>query len=92
MGMPDYEEIGRRLGALCAEKNKAYGHSFGDKSAAFLMLLYPEGIQPIQYKNMLVLARIFDKQMRLATDPTAFNEDAWADIAGYSILMSGEGE
>ena len=90
--MNNYEEIGRKLGALCSEKNKSYGSSFGDKSAYFLTLLYPDGVKPEQYKNMLVLARIFDKQMRLATNPDAFNEDAWADIAGYSILMSGEKE
>ena len=86
----DYEEIGRRLGKLCAEKNKAYGQTFGDKSADFLRLLYPEGMRPDQYKNALVLVRIFDKQGRIATDKDAFGENPFADIAGYAILMSAE--
>lgn len=86
----NYEEMGAALGRLCSEKNKAYGNSFGDKSAEFLKLLYPNGINPDQYKNMLALARIFDKQMRIATDKDAFGENPFADIAGYGILMCGE--
>ena len=83
--MPDYEEIGSALGRLVAEKNKAYGDSF-KKSGDFLMLLYPNGICPGQYADMLALVRVFDKQVRIATAKDAFGENPWRDIAGYGIL------
>lgn len=80
-----YEEIGRQVGQLVDKKQVAYGNSFG-KSGEFLKLLYPEGISPNQYDDMLALVRIFDKQMRIATDKDAMGEDPFGDIAGYGLL------
>jgi hypothetical protein len=80
-----FMELGLALGQLVERKNRAYGDSFS-KSGAFLRLLYPNGIQPEQYDDALLLARIFDKQMRIATAKDAFDESPYEDIAGYGLL------
>lgn len=84
-----YELIGKSIGSLVDEKNQAYGDSF-NKSGEFLKILYPDGIQPEQYGDMLGIVRVFDKLMRIATNKGAFNENPWTDICGYSILKSEE--
>ncbi|GIM47017.1 hypothetical protein DNHGIG_25660 [Collibacillus ludicampi] len=81
----DYETLGREIGALVNEKNAAYGDSFA-KCGEFLKLLYPDGIQPEQYTDALCLVRIFDKQMRIATNKGAFSESPYRDIVGYGLL------
>ena len=78
-------DIAKEVGDLCAAKNQAYGSSF-ETSAEFLRLLYPNGIQPEQYLNVLLLARIYDKLGRIATDQYAFDEDPFKDLVGYGIL------
>jgi hypothetical protein len=80
-----FEELGLEIGALVESKNKAYGDSFA-KTGEFLNILYPNGIQPEQYKDALCLVRIFDKQMRIATDKDAFGESPYRDIVGYGLL------
>ena len=75
----------KQLGETVAEKNAAYGSAFA-KSGQFLELLYPDGLRPEQYTDMLLLVRIFDKQMRIATDKQALGESPFRDIAGYGIL------
>jgi hypothetical protein len=80
-----YEKLGSEVGALVEEKNAAYGDSFA-KCGEFLKLLYPNGMRPHQYSDALCLVRIFDKQMRIATDPGAFGESPYRDIAGYGLL------
>jgi hypothetical protein len=75
------------LGELVAQKNKAYGNAFG-KTGTFLKLLYPDGITPDQYGDALCIVRIFDKLMRIATNPTAYGESPFRDIAGYGLLGS----
>lgn len=80
-----YEQAGVNLGKLVAEKNRAYGDSFA-KCGEFLKLLYPDGIEPDQYKDALSLVRIFDKQMRIANQKEAFSENPYRDIAGYGLL------
>ena len=81
----NYEELGRRVGALVDVKNAAYGSSFDD-AGDFLRLLYPNGIQPSQYGDALALVRIFDKMKRIATDRDALGESPYQDIAGYGLL------
>jgi hypothetical protein len=83
--MSDFQEIGKLLGELVTIKNEKYGDSFKD-SASFLELLYPDGIQPDQYMDMLALVRMFDKIKRIATDKDALGESPFSDLAGYSIL------
>lgn len=65
-----FSELGCQIGKLVDEKNAAYGNSFA-KCGDFLKLLYPDGIRPDQYEDALCLVRIFDKQMRIATDKNA---------------------
>jgi hypothetical protein len=88
-GTKDFPEIGRAIGELVAVKNAAYGDSFS-KSPEFISLLYPDGIQPYQYPDMLTIIRVYDKMMRIATNRDALGEDPWSDIAGYAILALSE--
>lgn len=86
----NYTETGKKIGDLVQVKNEMYGDAF-HMSGEFLNILYPNGIKPGQYKDMLGIIRVFDKQMRIANGNQG-NENAWNDIAGYGVLMSGERE
>lgn len=81
----DFFEIANSVAGLVTEKDKAYGSSF-DNTKEFLKLLYPNGIPVESYTSALVLVRIFDKMMRIATDQDAFGEDPFRDICGYTLL------
>ncbi len=81
----DYESIGQQVGSLCAEKNEAYGDSFG-QACRILEVLYPAGIKPNQYRDALAITRVIDKLFRLANKKDAFGESPWKDICGYAIL------
>lgn len=85
----DYEEIAKNIGILLNEKQVAYGNAFGEMQK-IITVLYPQGIAPYQYRNLLTLVRILDKVFRIANSPDGetdlMNEDPWRDIAGYSIL------
>lgn len=83
--MTTFQEIAEQIGKLVTEKNQAYGSSF-KTSAVALRLLYPDGIQPKSYRDALLLVRVWDKMMRIATDKDALGESPWRDIAGYGIL------
>ncbi len=78
-------EYAKEIGNLVEEKDKAYGNAF-DKASDFLKVLYPNGVTPEQYGDMLCMVRIFDKQMRIATSKNALNESPYFDIAGYALL------
>lgn len=80
-----FKEIGAEIGALVDRKNAAYGDSFA-KAGNFLRLCFPDGIRPEQYDDALCLVRMFDKQMRIATDKDAFGESPYRDITGYGLL------
>lgn len=83
-----YENIGRGIGRLVDEKNRAYSNSFR-KTAAMLMILYPDGIKPRQYEDAALLIRLGDKMSRIAGgDKQAFGENPFQDIAGYGMLGS----
>lgn len=83
--MTDYERIGAEVGRLVAEKQAAYGDSFG-KAGEILRVLYPAGISPDSYGDALAIVRVIDKLFRIATDKDAFGESPWRDIAGYGLL------
>ncbi len=83
--MKDYKKIGLDIGSLVQEKNKAYGDSFG-QACEILKVLYPEGIKPEQYRDVLAITRVIDKLFRLANKKDAFGESPWKDICGYSML------
>jgi hypothetical protein len=80
-----YKQIGLEIGELVEIKQRAYGDSFS-KCGEFLKLLYPNGVQPDQYQDMLTIVRIFDKLMRIATDKDALGESPYRDIVGYGLL------
>lgn len=82
-----YKEEGIEIGELVDQKNNAYGDSFR-KSGDILRILYPKGIEPSQYDDMLAIIRIIDKMFRISTDKDAFGENPWVDIVGYGILRS----
>lgn len=74
------------LAKLLIEKNKSYGNSFA-VSGDFLKILWPEGVAPHQYTDMLTIIRIFDKIMRIINKKGAFEENPFRDIAGYALLQ-----
>jgi len=80
-----YAVIGNEVGKLVELKNAAYGNSW-NKAGEFLQLLYPAGMKPEQYRDALLMVRIFDKMMRIASRKNAFGENPYRDIAGYGIL------
>ena len=81
----NYELLGKDVGALVDEKNKAYGDSFA-KCGEFLRLLWPAGVPPADYGDMLGVIRIFDKLVRIATNKDFGGESPFRDIAGYGLL------
>ena len=83
-----FERIGREVGKLVADKQEAYGDSFG-RSGRVLMELYPEGIFPKDYENVLTIVRMLDKIFRIATDKDAMGESPFKDICGYALLAMG---
>lgn len=83
--MGKFKDLGNRVGSLVDEKNAAYGNSFGE-AGDFLKILYPNGIRPDQYTDMLCVVRIFDKMKRIATKKKAFGESPYQDIVGYGLL------
>jgi selenophosphate synthase len=83
--MKTYSHLGTAIGRLVEEKDQAYGSSF-ERSQEILKILYPEGVQPNQYCDMLAITRVVDKLFRIANRKEAFGENPWQDIAGYGIL------
>lgn len=86
---PDYLPVAKAIGELLNEKQAAYGDAFGNMSEVF-NILYPEGISPHQYEDILTIARIMDKIFRVANLPhdkkDLMGEEPWKDIAGYALL------
>lgn len=78
-----YQDIAKELTDLLEEKRKAYGDGF-DGVPKILAILYPEGIPPDQYEDVLTITRILDKIYRITNNDTT--EDPWFDIAGYAFL------
>ena len=81
----NFISIANSVGELVQEKNEAYGDSFA-KSQEIVKILFPDGVQPEQYRDMLAITRVIDKLFRIATKKDAFGESPWRDICGYAIL------
>lgn len=81
----NYEELGKIVGKLVDEKQKAYGDSF-HHSGKVMEILYPDGIKPDQYQDALCVVRIIDKLFRIATMKDYGGESPFQDIAGYGLL------
>ena len=86
-----FERIAAEIGSLTAEKNKAYGDSF-TRACNVLEELYPNGVKPHEFRDMLAIVRVIDKLFRLATRKDAFGESPWRDICGYALLGSAADE
>jgi len=80
-----FPELGLKIGNLVADKQIAYGDSFG-KSGDVMRILYPDGILPEQLDDALTIVRILDKLFRIATSKDAFSEEPYKDICGYGLL------
>jgi len=79
-----YEIKGQSVGALVDKKNKQYGDSY-NRAGHILQVLYPNGIQPPEYRDMLGIIRVIDKLFRIANGKQG-EENPWQDIAGYGLL------
>jgi len=86
----DYLTIAKEVAALVKEKQQQYGDSFG-RAGAVLRVLFPDGIKPERYDEVLTLARVLDKLFRIAQDNDPTGESPWKDIMGYSLLSVSRG-
>lgn len=78
-------DCGKEIAETVVEKNLAYGDAI-NKVAGIMMILFPNGVQPRQYMDLLLLVRDLDKTCRIADgNPDAFEESPWKDKAGYGI-------
>jgi hypothetical protein len=89
IGPPRYSDklraVGEDVARVVVEKNRAYGDAI-NKVADVMHTLFPDGITPDKYMDMLLIVRVLDKLSRIADgDPEAFDETPWRDIAGYGI-------
>ena len=75
--------IAHEIAATLERKKIEYGDSFNSVEK-LLFYLYPKGINPAQYPNLLSIIRISEKLFRLSHAPDT--KDSFTDIAGYSIL------
>lgn len=83
--MTYYVGLASEVGKLVEEKQKAYGDSF-NRSELILKVLYPDGIKPENYKDLLTITRMIDKLFRIVTNNDPFNESPYRDLVGYSLL------
>lgn len=83
-----YERIGREVGELVDNKNKAYGNSV-NCTELFLRALWPQGIPVEAYPDVGPFTRIFEKMKRTASEKAVEDtEDPREDIAGYGIILA----
>jgi len=78
------------LGQLLEQKRKAYGGRNITNTEAILSTLYPDGIRPDQYRDVLIMVRVFDKLSRIAArgadGKDLGGESPWMDLAGYGVI------
>lgn len=82
----DFVSVAQSIASTLSVKDEQYGPAF-QTVPQILSILYPDGIQPQDYPNVLTLTRILDKIQRIATNNGNDPEDPWRDIAGYAILQ-----
>lgn len=84
-----FKKLGKQIGLLVQSKQEQYGDSVG-KTGAILEALYPRGIRPDQYADLLLIVRMLDKVARLANrgpdGKDRGGESPYSDLAGYSLL------
>jgi len=79
--------LAQEIGELTAQKNESYGQT-AVYAGEILKVLYPDGVRPEQYNDMLLIARVIDKLGRIANRKDAFGENPWLDIAGYGLVAA----
>lgn len=78
-------KLGEAISEFVAEKNEAYGDSIAT-SVEIMTTLFPDGIPPDKYEDVLLVIRVLDKISRIARgDKSAFSETPWVDISGYAM-------
>jgi hypothetical protein len=77
-----YVETAKKIGELVTFRQETYGDSFG-KSGKCLRAMYPDGIKPEQYDDLMAITRMLDKMFRIATGQL---EDSYDDLCGYALL------
>lgn len=85
----DYEELGRQIGALVERKQIEYGDAVS-VTADVLKVLYPDGVDVEDFRDLLLVTRVVDKLCRVANGNQG-EENAWQDIAGYGLLGMAQG-
>ena len=80
-----YVGVAANIGALAEGKLAAHGDTIGN-TGKILRLLYPNGINPEQYDDMLTISRILERLCCVATDDQALGEALFTDIAEAGIL------
>lgn len=90
-----YHQYGEAIGLLVERKQTEYGDSVG-KSGRILAELYPNGVAPYQYDDVLLTVRVLDKLSRIAQrkedGQDLGGESPWRDIAGYGLLGQAKDE
>jgi hypothetical protein len=86
-----YEEEALRIASILTQKNREYGNSFNE-THKILEVLYPNGVKPENYHDLLAIVRILDKLFRISRGDQG-EESAWSDLTGYGLLMvTGDGK
>jgi hypothetical protein len=84
-----YEALAGEIGRLTDTKSKQYGDS-AERAEKIMKVLYPNGVPVEAFRNALLIVRMCDKLCRIATQDTTGvdggGEDAWRDMAGYSLI------
>ena len=80
-----YVGVAANIGALAEGKLAAHGDTTGN-TGKILRVLYPDGIAPDQYDDMLSIARILERICCIATDKQSLGEALFTDIAEAGIL------
>lgn len=80
----DYRLAGLRLGDLVAAKRREYGRAL-EKAADMVATLYPDGVQPEQYREFFSVFRVCEKLSRIAAGDEG-DESGWLDVAGHALV------
>lgn len=84
-----FEQLATEIGRLTDVKARQYGDS-AEKAEQIMKVLYPDGVPVSALKNALLIVRMCDKLCRIVTQDTTGadggGEDAWKDLAGYSLI------
>jgi len=86
--MTAFPGLTRRLSAIVSAKNHQYGDS-AQRAGAIIATLFPDGIRPSQYEDVLLMVRVVDKLCRLSVARDGVDrggESPWTDIAGYALI------